>query len=217
MFYFDFHHHKKYPCGIYNWNLNESVPEIPFSAGIHPKDIDENFNENLEKIKMISQRENCFAIGECGLDSLVSADKKIQEDVFLRQIKIAEELRKPIIIHCIRSFYEIISFRKHTRQAMIIHGFNKKQSVAEDLLKNNFYLSFGKAVLYHLSLQNIVKMMPLDKMFLETDNEDFNIEELYKKVSEIKEISVENLHERILENVDRLVDTRRKNKDFLEL
>jgi TatD DNase family protein len=84
---------------------------------------------------------------------------------------------------------------------MIIHGFNKKHQIAEDLLANNFYLSFGKAVLYNLSLQDIIKDTPLDRIFLETDNEDFNIEELYIKVSEIKAISLEQLNEQILENL----------------
>ncbi len=76
-----------------------------------------------------------------------------------------------------------------------------KKKIAEDLLANNFYLSFGKAVLYNLSLQDILKNTPLDKFFLETDNEDFKIEELYLKVSEIKEISLEDLNEQILENL----------------
>ena len=85
---------------------------------------------------------------------------------------------------------------------MIIHGFNKKKQIAEDLLAHNFYLSFGKAVLYNLSLQDIVRNTPLDRMFLETDNEAFNIEELYLKVSELKDISLEKLNEQILENLD---------------
>jgi TatD DNase family protein len=144
---------------------------------------------------------NCFAIGECGLDSLVPIDQKVQEEVFLKQINISNEVKKPVIIHCVRKFYEVISFKKKAEQPMIIHGFNKKQKIAEDLLANNFYLSFGKAVLYNLSLQNILKNTPLDKFFLETDNEDFKIEELYRKVSEIKEISLEDLNEQILENL----------------
>ena len=85
---------------------------------------------------------------------------------------------------------------------MIIHGFNKKRQIAEDLLSNNFYLSFGKAVLYNLSLQDIIKDTPLDRIFLETDNEDFNIEELYIKVSELKGISLERLNEQISENLE---------------
>jgi len=203
MDFFDFHHHKKnISAGIYNLDIEKTPPDFYFSAGIHPQDIQpENIDNQMKCLKSVIN-ENCFAIGECGLDGLVSVDMKIQEEVFLRQIKLANELKKPLIIHCVRKFYEVISFRKKSEQAMIIHGFNKKQSVADDLLKNNFYLSFGKAVLYHLSLQDTLKTVPLDKLFLETDNDDFNIEELYQKVSEIKEISIERLQQQIVENLE---------------
>lgn len=205
MEFFDFHHHKKYiRNGIYNLNLEQIPPDVPYSIGIHPQDIDLNHLEQQFSWMKSIMFQNCFAIGECGLDSLVSMDQKIQEEVFLRQIRIANEVKKPMIIHCVRKFYEIISFKKKAEQPMIIHGFNKKQKIAEDLLANNFYLSFGKAVLYNLSLQNILKNTPLDKIFLETDNEDFNIKELYLKVSEIKEISLEQLNEQILENLHRI-------------
>ncbi|MEF9480405.1 TatD family hydrolase [Chryseobacterium sp. 1B4] len=202
MDFFDFHHHKKYiRNGIYNLEIGQMPPNFPYSIGIHPQDIDvNNIEEQFSRMKS-TIFQNCFAIGECGLDSLVSVDQKIQEEVFLRQIKIANEVKKPLIIHCVRKFYEVISFKKRTEQPMIIHGFNKKRQIAEDLLSNNFYLSFGKAVLYNLSLQDILKNTPSDKIFLETDNEDFNIEELYHKVSEIKGISLEQLNEQILENL----------------
>jgi len=203
MNYFDFHHHKKnLPFGIYNMELTDEVPDSLYSVGIHPKDIlydkiTDQLNWLLENIS-----KNCFAIGECGLDSFVSIDQKIQEDVFLKQIELSNEAKKPLIIHCVRKFYEVISFRKKANQAMIIHGFNKKENIAHDLLKNNFYLSFGKAVLYNLSLQNTLKSIPLDKIFLETDNEDFEIATLYQKVADIKGISPDTLNEQILENLE---------------
>jgi len=201
MEFFDFHHHKRYiRNGIYNLS-NGIPPDFPYSIGIHPNDIDVNTIEKQFSWMKNTMSENCFAIGECGLDSLVSVDQKIQEEVFLRQIKIANEVKKPLIIHCVRKFYEVISFKKKAEQPMIIHGFNKKRQIADDLLSNNFYLSFGKAVLYNLSLQDIIKDTSLDRIFLETDNEDFNIEELYIKVSEIKAISLEQLNEQILENL----------------
>ncbi|MBV8325967.1 TatD family hydrolase [Chryseobacterium sp.] len=202
MDFFDFHHHKKNTeNGIYNLNIGETPPDFPYSAGIHPNDIDvNNEKQQFDWLQRILSP-NCFAIGECGLDSLVSVDQKTQEDFFLKQILIANEVKRPIIIHCVRKFYEVISFKKKAGQPMIIHGFNKKRRIAEDLLANNFYLSFGKAVLYNLSLQDILKNTPIDKIFLETDNEDFNIKELYQKVSEIKEISLEQLNEQILENL----------------
>ncbi|WP_326981693.1 TatD family hydrolase [Chryseobacterium sp. MYb264] len=203
MDFFDFHHHKEYTRnGIYNLDINTVPPDFSYSIGIHPKDIDtQNIDNQLNWLNN-NITENCFAIGECGLDSFAETDQEIQERIFLRQIQLANEIKKPIIIHCVRKFYEVISLKKYSRQPMIIHGFNKKQSIADDLLKNNFYLSFGKAVLYNLSLQNTLKMIPLDRIFLETDNEDFPIEELYLKVSEIKQISLENLNKQIAENLE---------------
>lgn len=203
MEFFDFHHHKKnISNGIYNINIETVPPNFPYSIGIHPKEIDIHHIENQFNWLESNITKNCFAIGECGLDSFAETDQKTQEEVFLRQIKFANDIKKPIIIHCVRKFYEVISLKKYAKQPMIIHGFNKKQSIADDLLKNNFYLSFGKAVLYNLSLQNTLKITPLNKFFLETDNDDFNIEELYLKVSEIKEISLENLNKQIVENLE---------------
>ncbi|REC63187.1 hydrolase TatD [Chryseobacterium pennae] len=202
MEFFDFHHHKKnIRNGIYNLDIEQIPPDFPYSIGIHPNDIDiADIDHQMVWMKdMMFQ--NCFAIGECGLDSLVPTDQKIQEEVFLQQIRISNEVKKPVIVHCVRKFYEVISFKKKAEQPMIIHGFNKKRQIAEDLLANNFHLSFGKAVLYNLSLQDILKTTPLDKFFLETDNEDFEIEELYLKVSEIKGISLDDLNEQILENL----------------
>ena len=203
MDFFDFHHHKKnMPNGIYNLDIEQIPPDFPYSIGIHPKDIDVNNLDNQFEWMRNMIFENCFAIGECGLDSFAETEEKIQEEVFLKQIRFANQVKKPIIIHCVRKFYEVISFKKYAEQPMIIHGFNKKERIAEDLLKNNFYLSFGKAVLYNLSLQNTLKITPLDKIFLETDNDDFSIEELYEKVSEIKGISLENLNKQISENLE---------------
>ncbi|CAA7195732.1 TatD family hydrolase [Chryseobacterium potabilaquae] len=203
MDYFDFHHHKKnISYGIYNLEYNEAIPSTLYSVGIHPRDINCNSIENQIDWLTSNISDHCFAIGECGLDSLVPIDPKIQEMIFIKQIQLSNEMRKPLIIHCVRKFYEVISFKKQATQAMIIHGFNKKQGVAEDLLKNNFYLSVGKAVLYNLSLQNTIRITPLDKLFLETDNDDFIIEELYKKVSLLKGISLKQLSEQILENLD---------------
>lgn len=203
MEFFDFHHHKKImPNGIYNLGLGADPVNFPYSVGIHPKDIDPSAIEDQFRWLESNITADCFAVGECGLDSFAETDMKIQEDVFLRQIRFANEIKKPVIIHCIRKFYEVISFKKYAGQPMIIHGFNKKQSIADDLLRHNFYLSFGKALLYNLSLQNTFKTTPADRIFLETDNEDFKIGELYGKASELRGISTEKMNEQILENLE---------------
>ena len=169
--------------------------------GIHPKDIDENWQKHFEAFKKILLQDNCLAIGECGLDALIDIDANLQKTVFERQILWANEIQKPVIIHCVKWFQELIPFQKLAEVPLIIHGFNKKKSVADEMLKHGFFLSFGKSVLYNLSLQSILKEIPIDKIFLETDDTDFDIAELYQKVSEIKEISLEELQKKISENL----------------
>lgn len=190
------------PNGIYNLELQDIPPDFPYSIGIHPGDLGSGSAESLFCWLTENVKKNCFAIGECGLDPLVPTDMEIQKEAFRRQIMIADELKKPLIIHCVRKFYEVIAFRKYTSQPMIIHGFNKKGKVAEDLLANNFYLSVGKPVLYNLSLQDTLKTVPLNRLFLETDDEDFDIRILYEKVSVLKGISPETLDEHIKENLE---------------
>ena len=199
---FNFHHHTLGNFyGIYNLELGENVPESYFSVGIHPKNIDENWEKHFEAFKKISLQDNCLAIGECGLDALIDIDANLQKTVFERQILWANEIQKPVIIHCVKWFQELIPFQKLAEVPLIIHGFNKKKSVADEMLKHGFFLSFGKSVLYNLSLQSILKEIPIDKIFLETDDADFDIAELYQKVSEIKEISLEELQKKISENL----------------
>lgn len=199
---FNFHHHTLGNFyGIYNLDLGENVPETYFSVGIHPKDIDENWEDYFETLKKISLIDNCLAIGECGLDALINIDENLQKIVFEKQILWANEIRKPVIIHCVKRFQELIPFQKLAKVPLIIHGFNKKKSVADEMLKHGFFLSFGKSVLYNLSLQSILKEIPIDKIFLETDDADFDMAELYQKVSEIKEISLEELQKKISENL----------------
>ena len=205
MILFDFHHHnRENTYGIYNLEPKEIVIEKKFSVGIHPKDIDENWEENFETIKKKSLHPNCVAIGECGLDGLISVNENLQKEVFERHILWANQINKPVIIHCVKRFSEILPFQKIAEIPLVIHGFNKKKTIADEMLRHGFYLSFGKSVLHSLSLQSILKEFPLEKIFLETDDANFNIKELYQKTAEIKGISIENLHNKILKNLESL-------------
>lgn len=204
MDFFDFHHHKPFANGIYNLNIGEDTPGFPFSAGIHPKDVGDKFEDKFNNVKESSLLHNCFAIGECGLDAIITTEQKTQEDAFLRHLQWANEIRKPVIIHCVRRFNEVIKLSTQAKVPLIIHGFNKNESIAIELLRKGFYLSFGKAVLYSVSLQHILKEAPINKIFLETDTADIHIAELYLKTSEIRNISTENLQAQILENLQKI-------------
>ncbi len=203
MIFFNFHHHNpQISYGIYNSTPEEKISEHYFSVGLHPQNIHEQWENDLENLKIISQNPKCLAIGECGLDALVNIDENIQKKVFEAQIIWANQIQKPVIIHCVRRFQELIPFQKFAKVPMIIHGFNKKRAIADEMLKHGFYLSFGKSVLHNLSLQTTLKEIPLEKIFLETDDADFDIAELYQKVAEIKEISIEKLQEQISKNLE---------------
>lgn len=203
---FDLHHHKNHSSGIYNLGLFENIPQNKFSVGIHPKDVSEHFDERFLWLKRVSEDENCIAIGECGLDGLIEVDEELQEECFEKQILWANEIKKPVIIHCVRRFSQLLRFKKFAEVPMIVHGFNKKRNIADDLQNAGFYLSFGKAVLQNVYLQQILADFPISRMFLETDDADFEIEELYQKTSELKSISMENLENQIQENLRKITN-----------
>ena len=205
MGFFDFHHHDAGKnLGIYNLKFNEIPPENYFSAGIHPDAVADDFEEKLNWLRDISAHKNCVAIGECGLDGLIDVDEKLQQKAFLAQIAIANSLQKPLIIHCMKRFSQLLQFRKIAKVPMIVHGFNKRKSIGDDLLKSGFCLSFGKSVLYNVNLQDFLKDFPSEKLFLETDSSDFEIKELYQKVADLKKISLEDLKQKIKENLKNL-------------
>ncbi|SIS66304.1 TatD DNase family protein [Kaistella chaponensis] len=205
MNFFDFHHHNfEKECGIFNLKFNDELPESIFSAGIHPHSISLAVEDEFLWLKEISKLSNCVAIGECGLDGLVDVEEKLQEEVFERQVYLANEIKKPLIIHCVRRFSRLIHFRKLSKVPMIVHGFNKRKTIGDDLLKNDFYLSFGKSVLYNVNLQEFLKEFPLDRLFLETDSADFQIVELYQKVASLKNIEPEELLKIVKQNLQNI-------------
>ena len=205
MGFFDFHHHDAAKnLGIYNLKFNEIPPENYFSAGIHPDAVADDFEEKLNWLREISAHKNCVAIGECGLDGLIDVDEKLQQKAFLAQIEIANSLQKPLIIHCVKRFSQLLKFRKMSKVPMIVHGFNKRKTIGDDLLKNGLCLSFGKSVLYNVNLQDFVKHLPIEKLFLETDSADFEIKELYQKVADLKNMRLEDLSKKIKNNLQNL-------------
>ena len=205
MNFFDFHHHDAdRKSGIYNLNFNEEIPEIFFSAGIHPNALSDGLEKQLLWLQEISVAENCVAIGECGLDGLIDVDEELQEKAFLAQIEIANSVKKPLIIHCVKRFSQLLKFRKMSKVPMIVHGFNKRKTIGDDLLKNGLCLSFGKSVLYNVNLQDFVKHLPIEKLFLETDSADFEIKELYQKVADLKNMRLEDLSKKIKNNLQNL-------------
>lgn len=201
MEFFNLHHHfPEIQNGLYNLEAEETDPGVSFSVGLHPKDIVADWSQQWEAVQKKSLHPQCKAIGECGLDGLIAVSEKVQKEVFREHVLWANEVQKPVIIHCVKRFSDLIAFKKMAKIPMIIHGFNKKKAVAEEMLKNGFYLSFGNSLCYSVSLQDVFLQIPQEKIFLETDTAETDLEKIYQKAAAIKGITVEQLLGIIREN-----------------
>ncbi|CAL2077016.1 conserved hypothetical protein [Tenacibaculum dicentrarchi] len=188
---------------ILNCYPNSTDFNTPFSIGIHPWFIlEERIEDEVLFIKKKLLHKNCYAIGECGLDKLSEVNYRLQIPVFKEHIKLSEELKKPLIIHCVKAFQDILRLKKELKptQKWIIHGFNKNNQIATDFIKNDCFLSFGKALLTSTKLQEVFLNIPLDKIFLETDDAKIDISTVYEKASNIKKISMKKLQKNIHQN-----------------
>ncbi|AQY22164.1 TatD family hydrolase [Riemerella anatipestifer] len=199
--FFNFHHHNLNKFGIYNLPRENYSYQNYFSIGIHPMDITSDYKKTLSNIKIIAQNEKCVSIGECGLDALAPVDEQLQTEVFKLHIELAKTLRKPLIIHCVKRHNEIARLCKNLDIPVIFHGFNKNKNIANMLLEKGFYLSFGIALFKNLSLQNVFIETPLERIFLETDASPDEIEQVYIKAAKLKQISVQELKNRIEDNI----------------
>jgi TatD DNase family protein len=178
----------------YPWEFDASIPS--YSIGIHPWYIDENRLEtDLETIKQKLQLDECLALGECGLDKRIEIPLDLQISVFKQQLELVKETQKPIVLHCVAAYDEVIAIKKEMKieNPMIIHGFSKNEQVAQSLLKNGFYLSFGKYLLRNPDLEKVFTFAPENQILLETDTIEESIYQVYEKAAAIKGISVEEM------------------------
>ena len=189
---------------IVNQYPNEFLEEIPqYSIGIHPWHIDDDcLNEDLKIIKEKLLLKECIALGECGLDKRIDKIYSTQINVFESQLDLLHEFPKPVILHCVASFDEVISCKKNSRLSspFIIHGFSKNLQVAKQLLNQDFHLSFGKYLLKNPELSEVFKQIPNEKIFLETDTIAESLEEVYTFAANCKNISIEEMKEIVWKN-----------------
>lgn len=188
----DIHSHNSGADGnITIFNCKEYIADGKISIGIHPWDITENWKNELEEIKLHAEKENVIAIGECGIDKQnSSAPTGLQQEIFKAQALIAEKAKKPLIIHCVKGYDEILAIRKdiQPKQAWIIHGFRGKPQMAKQLVKAGLYISFGEKF-----NSESIKETPLERLFLESDDSKTDIREIYTLIAGTKGCSINEL------------------------
>lgn len=172
---------------IVNQYPKEFDSNIPFySVGIHPWYIDKDrIDSDIQIIESKLVMKNCLAVGECGLDKRIDIPLDLQINVFEKQLLLAEKYKKPVIIHCVAAFQELIEIKKRLNILIpiVIHGFSKNTETAQHLLNNGFYLSFGKYLLRNPELEQVFIGVPKDRIFLETDTVAEDITAVYDLAS----------------------------------
>ena len=185
-----------------------------YSIGIHPwesQQTTDNGQQILSKLtQQLSDLEsrclgdlNVKAIGECGLDRACDIDFEIQKEVFIEQIKLSEQIAKPLIIHAVRTYPDVISLRKETKakQTWIIHGFQGNEQSAEQLLKHGIYLSLGDVLFKNeTKVRRLLQIIPLERLFFETDVAEREIKEVYEKAVSLSGIEMDKLRNDIFNN-----------------
>ncbi|MFV5695293.1 TatD family hydrolase [Flavobacterium sp. LB3P122] len=208
MQYFNLHTHKftNQPdilelVNQYPWEFDATIPF--YSIGIHPwLIIEERLESDFAIIESKLQEPSCLAMGECGLDKRIEVPMELQQLVFEKQLLLAQKYQKPVVIHCVAAFQELIEITKKLKITVpiLIHGFSKSEQLAKQLLENGFYISFGKYLLLNPELETVFKGMPNDRFFLETDTAQESLATVYALAAKYKGISVEEIQKQVNSN-----------------
>ncbi len=193
-------------------SLNSTVNSTYFSAGLHPWFLHaDNFEADFSVLSELVKLPQVFAVGECGLDRLKGSDIAFQTTVCEAHIRLAESLSKPVVIHCVKAFYDIIAIKKRLKSQipLIVHGFNQNQTILTELIKNDFYISIGAKVIHPNSYATeALKWIPTNRLFLETDDIEMDIMTVYERVAELKRIDLAELKGYLFDNFNRILTTK---------
>ncbi len=175
-----------------------------FSAGLHPWHVTRDRMEtDIMWVQEQAARDEVVAIGETGLDKAVSCPPEDQLVAFIRQVSIAEAVDKPVIIHCVKAYSEMLAHRKNADQRLpwIFHWFNGSRQTAEELVRKNCYLSFGHMLFNERSKAfRAFLSVPGDHIFLETDDAGYSIYQVYDRAALLAGMHVGELKKLISEN-----------------
>lgn len=161
--------------------LTKTYPHIYYAIGLHPYDIHLLTDEYINDVKKIAQNDKKFIlVGEFGLDYHGEMPHTIEEqkEAFIKQLKMASQIKKPIALHIRDAHEDAIQILKENKNLLtsggIIHCFSGGEKEAREYLSLGFHLSFSGAVTYHkdgqeTDLVKALKVTPLDKLLVETD------------------------------------------------
>ena len=210
--YIDIHTHDPRPVpGVFavenimaHENQDPAAISAPvFTAGIHPWYIDANNSGTLlAYIRGIASSPDLIAFGEAGFDKLRGPSHEIQLAVFAEQVKISGEFGKPLVIHCVKAWNELQEAHRNLKPETpwLVHGFRGKKELALQLINRDMYISFWFDFVIRPESSGLLKSLPPERIFLETDGADADIRDIYSKVSADLGLSVDKLKDQISSN-----------------
>lgn len=179
-----------------------SLKKLPYpvSVGLHPWHA-QQFSAIKEELERKCALIQVVAIGEIGLDKACTVPFALQQEVFLFQMQWAHTLRKPMIIHGVRSYNELYVHLRNSAVPFLLHGFQGSVKEMEQFLHlPNSYFSFGKQLFRAGKGQLAFREVPADRFFLETDNSTFKIDQVYAQAMLLRPSFKDSLHLQIQQN-----------------
>jgi len=207
--YLDFHtHSQRYPDRkdikeIISVHLGQDKSYEYFTIGLHPWWADQPITEEQRaQLSLLLFNENCLAMGEMGLDNLKGPEMNVQKNVFRSQLSLASEFQKPVVIHCVRAFDQLIKIKREFPliRNWCVHGYGRHTTLAKQLIDQGFYLSImpQKDILRY---KTYFDELPNDRLFLETDSmSGVAIEDIYLQVSGVCNIDITTLQNQLIDN-----------------
>ncbi len=204
----DIHTHQKKDsptalCAIYSAFDTIATAGI-YSVGLHPMKVQNYDAIAMESAFRAMKKDAVWAIGEVGLDKRNKEHWDLQVALFQQQITIANMLQKPLIIHCVQAVDACLLYLQAAQVPVVFHGFRKGLPVAQKILQQGYYISFGSALLQDAALQHCFKSIPLHQVFLETDEAPIAIDTLYETAANLLQTEIENVILPIQENFKRV-------------
>ena len=212
--------------------LAEEYENVYAALGIHPEEMDDMTQENLDWIKANASNPKVVAIGEIGLDYYWIKDEEgraNQREWFQRQLDIAKEVNLPVVIHSRDAAEDTLNtiMRYNTQDNKgIIHCYSYSKEIALEYVKMGWYIGVGGVVTFKNSkkLVETVQAIPLENIVLETDcpymapvphrgerNSSIFLSYVAEKIAEIKGVSVEEVERVTYENALRIYTKAKRN------
>ena len=205
-------------------DMLKGFDNVSLSCGVHPLDISDEPFDGVRMLKL-AQEDKVIAIGETGLDYYYSSSNKLeQQSAFAQQIEIANELKKPLIVHTRDAREDTIALLKEGNAQNcggVLHCFTENQWMAEKALELGFYISISGIITFKNAeaLRDVVRNIPLDRLLIETDspylapvpyrgkqNQPAYVKEVGEYLATLKGVSADELMSTTSQNFEKLLN-----------